>query len=91
MAGYQSTRDEHVLPMYEFTTQLATLEPPPAELQQLLAAMDGNQEAMDGFARVNAGVTSPAEFFVEDNIAAHLERCTGTPPRGKPSGAPQSR
>jgi len=28
----------------------------------------GNQEAMDGFARVNAGVTSPAEFFSEDNI-----------------------
>ncbi|MGH2708947.1 MAG: NAD(P)/FAD-dependent oxidoreductase, partial [Actinomycetota bacterium] len=28
MGEYQSTRDEHVLPMYEFTTQLATLEPP---------------------------------------------------------------
>ena len=36
--------------MYEFTTQLATLEPPPPELQQLLAAVHGNQEAMDGFA-----------------------------------------
>ena len=29
MADYQSTRDEHVLPMFEFTCQLATLEPPP--------------------------------------------------------------
>ncbi len=72
MASYQSTRDEHVLPMYEFTTQLATLEPPPEELQQLLGAMAGNQEAMDGFARVNAGVTSPAEFFAEDNVAGIL-------------------
>ncbi|MGH3897445.1 MAG: NAD(P)/FAD-dependent oxidoreductase, partial [Pseudonocardiaceae bacterium] len=27
MAGYQSARDQHALPMYEFTTQLATLEP----------------------------------------------------------------
>ena len=36
MARYQSTRDQHVLPMYEFTTQLATLEPPPPELAQLL-------------------------------------------------------
>src|SRR5262249_38119505 len=27
MAGYQWTRDEHVRGMYEFTTQLATLEP----------------------------------------------------------------
>ena len=46
---------------------LATLEPTPPELQQLLAAAHGNQEAMDGFARANAGVTSPAEFFSEEN------------------------
>jgi flavin-dependent dehydrogenase len=68
MGEYQSTRDEHVLPMFEFTCQLATLEPPPPELQQLLGAVHGNQEAMDGFARVNAGVTSPAEFFSEANV-----------------------
>jgi 2-polyprenyl-6-methoxyphenol hydroxylase-like FAD-dependent oxidoreductase len=69
MEDYRSTRDQHVLPMYEFTTQIATLEPPPPELQQLLAAVHGNQQAMDGFARVNAGVTSPAEFFSEENAA----------------------
>lgn len=68
MSQYQSTRDEHVLPMYELTTQFATLEPPPPELQQLLGAVHGNQEAMDGFARVNASVTSPAEFFSEESI-----------------------
>ena len=69
MGEYQSTRDEHALPMFEFTCQLATLEPPPPEMQQLLGAMQGNQEAMDGFARVNAGVTSPAEFFAAENVA----------------------
>jgi flavin-dependent dehydrogenase len=68
MAAYQRSRDEHVLPIFEFTCMLATLEPPPPELQQVLAAVHGNQEAMDGFARVNAGVTSPAEFFSEDNV-----------------------
>jgi len=68
MAHYQSTRDQQVLPMYEFTTQLATLEPPPPELQQLLGAVHGNQQAMDAFARVSAGVTSPAEFFSEENV-----------------------
>jgi flavin-dependent dehydrogenase len=68
MAAYQTTRDAHVLPMFEFTCQLATLDPPPPEMQQLLAAVQGNQEAMDGFARVNAGVTSPAEFFSEENV-----------------------
>jgi 2-polyprenyl-6-methoxyphenol hydroxylase-like FAD-dependent oxidoreductase len=68
MAEYQSIRDGHVLPMYEFTTQLATLEPPPPDLQQLLGAVHGNQSAMDGFAQVNAGVTSPAEFFSDENV-----------------------
>jgi len=68
MGEYRSTRDEHVLPMYELTTQLATLEPPPPEWQQLLGAVHGNQQAMDGFARVTAGVTSPAEFFSEENV-----------------------
>jgi flavin-dependent dehydrogenase len=68
MAGYQRTRDERVKPMYEFTCQLATLEPPPPELKQLLGAVHGNQEAMDAFARVNAGTTSPAEFFAPENV-----------------------
>jgi 2-polyprenyl-6-methoxyphenol hydroxylase-like FAD-dependent oxidoreductase len=68
MGEYQATRDEHVLPLFEFTCQLATLEPPPPEMQQLLGAVHGNQAAMDGFARVNAGVTSPAEFFSEENV-----------------------
>ena len=68
MSRYQTSRDQQVLPMYEFTTELATLEPPPPALQQLLAAMPGNQDAMDGFARVNAGVTSPSEFFSPQNV-----------------------
>ena len=68
MADYQSTRDRHVMAMYEFTAELASQEPPPPELQKLLGAMHGNQLAMDGFARVSAGVTSPAEFFSEENV-----------------------
>jgi 2-polyprenyl-6-methoxyphenol hydroxylase-like FAD-dependent oxidoreductase len=67
MSRYQTVRDEHALPMYEFTTQLATLEPPPEEFRHLLAAVHGNQQAMDGFARTNAGVASPADFFSEEN------------------------
>jgi flavin-dependent dehydrogenase len=72
MGEYQSTRDRQVLPMYELTCQLATLERPPPDLEQLLAAARGNQEAMDGFARVIAGVTSPAEFFSEENVGRIL-------------------
>ncbi|HEU4464535.1 MAG TPA: NAD(P)/FAD-dependent oxidoreductase [Gemmatimonadota bacterium] len=72
MAEYQSTRDADVLPMYEFTAGLASLEPPTPRVQQVLAAAAGNQEAMDGFARVNAGVTSPAEYFSEENVGRIL-------------------
>jgi flavin-dependent dehydrogenase len=72
MRAYQSARDDEVLPMYEFTAELASLEPPPPEMQQLLAAVSGNQEAMDGFARVTAGVTSPAEFFSDENVGRIL-------------------
>lgn len=54
LAEYQTRRDDHVLPIYEFTSQLASLEPPQPEMQQLLGAISGNQEAMDAFARVNS-------------------------------------
>ena len=70
MADYQRTRDTQVKAMYDFTCQLATLEPPPPELQQLLGAIHGNQAAMDGFARMNAGTISPAEFFAPENVDA---------------------
>jgi 2-polyprenyl-6-methoxyphenol hydroxylase-like FAD-dependent oxidoreductase len=68
MSEYQLTRDARVKPMYEFTCQLATLEPPPPEMQQLLGAIHRNQKAMDGFARMNAGTVSPAEFFAPENV-----------------------
>ena len=63
MTDFQQTRDAHVLPIYEFTTQMATLESPPPEMQQLLGAVCGNPEAMNAFAGVIAGTVSPVEFF----------------------------
>jgi hypothetical protein len=54
--------------MYEFTTQLATLEPPPPEMQTLLGAVHGNQGAMDDFVSVTAGTLSPTEYFARENV-----------------------
>ena len=68
MSQYQSTRDQQVMAMYEFTCDFAKMEPPPPERQQLMGAVYGNQEAMDGFARVFSGLTSPGEFFSEENV-----------------------
>jgi 2-polyprenyl-6-methoxyphenol hydroxylase-like FAD-dependent oxidoreductase len=68
LGAYQAARDASALPMYDFTCQIAAMQPPPPEFQQLLGAVHGNQDAMDGFCRVNAGITSPAEFFSEANV-----------------------
>jgi gluconate kinase len=63
LAQHQAARDTHVMAIYEFTSQLATLEPPPPELQQLLGRIHGNQAAMDAFVSINAATVSPAQFF----------------------------
>ncbi len=68
MSVYHRTRDAHAMPIYEFTTQLATLESPPPEMQQLLGAVYGNREAMDSFASITAGTVSPVEFFDPEHI-----------------------
>jgi 2-polyprenyl-6-methoxyphenol hydroxylase-like FAD-dependent oxidoreductase len=78
MGEWQRTRDDHARPMYEFTCQLATLQPPPPETQQLFAAISRNPEAMHRFVQMNAGTISPAEFFSPASIAGML----GTPALG---------
>jgi 2-polyprenyl-6-methoxyphenol hydroxylase-like FAD-dependent oxidoreductase len=68
MSEREQARDRHAMPIYEFTTQLATLEPPPPELQQLLGAIVGNQPATDDFVSLTAGTVSPADFFAPEHI-----------------------
>jgi 2-polyprenyl-6-methoxyphenol hydroxylase-like FAD-dependent oxidoreductase len=70
MGNYQAARDSSVMSMYEFTCQFATLQSPSPQMRQLFRAMRGNQQAMDGFAQMNAGTVSPAEFLARDNISA---------------------
>ncbi len=67
MADFQRARDEEALPIYEFTCDFAKIEPPPPEMQQLMGAMRGNQEAMDGFVSVMAGTLPAPEFFAPEN------------------------
>ncbi|MGZ3662999.1 MAG: NAD(P)/FAD-dependent oxidoreductase [Ktedonobacterales bacterium] len=68
MAEYERRRNEAALPIYEFTCQLATLEPPPPEMQQLFAALRGNQADTDRFMGVLAGTTPVPEFFAPENV-----------------------
>jgi hypothetical protein len=44
------------------------MEPPPTEMQQLIGAMQGNQEAMDDFVSVQAATLPAPEFFAPENV-----------------------
>ncbi len=74
MAGYQAARDAHVLPMYEMTFELAQVDqPPPPEMQQLLAAVARDQQAMDDFVSVQAGTLAIPDFFAPENVGRIME------------------
>ncbi len=76
MSEYERKRNEHALPMFGFTCQLAALEPPPPEMQRLLGAIQGNREEMDNFVSVLAGTLPFPDFFGPDNIARLMAGAT---------------
>ena len=80
LGEYQQQRDERVLPMYEFTGQLADLSvAPPPEMQQLLAAIAGHQRAMDEFASMFGGALPVPEFFNPAHIQSLVAADTNVP------------
>jgi hypothetical protein len=54
--------------MYEFTTQLATLSPPPPEMQALFAALRQNQDATDAFLSAITGAIPLRDFMSDENL-----------------------
>jgi len=68
LAGYEQRRNEAAMPVYDFTMQLASLEPPPPEMQQLFGALHGNQPDTDRFFGLIAGTTSIPEYFAPENM-----------------------
>ena len=68
LSAHESARNERVRPMYEFTTHLAALEPPPAEMRTLFAALRGNQDATNRFLSAMTGASPIADFMSADNL-----------------------
>jgi 2-polyprenyl-6-methoxyphenol hydroxylase-like FAD-dependent oxidoreductase len=68
LADYERRRNGAVLPMYELTCQLASLEPPSPEMQQFFGALRGNQDEIDRFWGTIAGTVPIPEFFSPQNI-----------------------
>jgi 2-polyprenyl-6-methoxyphenol hydroxylase-like FAD-dependent oxidoreductase len=69
MSAHESARNERVRPMYEFTTQLAALEPPPPEMRALFGALRGNREATNAFLSAITGAIPLPDFMSPDNIS----------------------
>jgi hypothetical protein len=74
LADYERRRNEAVLPMYELTCQLASLEPPSPEMQQFFGALRGNQAETDRFWGTIAGTVPITEFFSPQNIERIVNR-----------------
>ncbi len=68
LAAYEQRRNETIMPLYEFICDRATLAPFPAEFQQVLAALRGNQDAIDRFFGVIQNTVPFREFFSPDNL-----------------------
>jgi 2-polyprenyl-6-methoxyphenol hydroxylase-like FAD-dependent oxidoreductase len=64
----QASRDRRAKPMYDFTCQLATLEPPPPHMQQLFAALRGNQAATNDFYAAITGSRPLPAFMNPENL-----------------------
>ncbi|MEA2207074.1 MAG: hypothetical protein QOE77_3850 [Blastocatellia bacterium] len=85
LANYEQQRNEQVLPMFDFTCQLAKLESPTPEMAHLFAALQRNQDEIARFLGVVAGTVPVPEFFSAQSISRVIEasnrRRTTTPLR----------
>jgi flavin-dependent dehydrogenase len=78
LAGYERARNAAATPGYELNYQLARLEPPPPEMQQLFGALRGNQQETDQFFSALLGTRPVPEFFAPENVG----RIVGAAPPG---------
>jgi 2-polyprenyl-6-methoxyphenol hydroxylase-like FAD-dependent oxidoreductase len=77
LAAHESTRNERVRPMYEFTSQLAALEPPPPEMQILFGALRGNPNATNAFLSAITGAIPLTEFLSPENVGRIVAAANG--------------
>lgn len=73
LADYERRRNEEVLPMFEYTCQLAKLEPPPIEMLRLFNALRTNPIETRRFLGTVTGTVPVQEFFSPENMNRVLE------------------
>lgn len=81
LAAHETARNERVRPMYEFTSELAALEPPPPEMRALFRALHGNQDATDAFLSAITGAIPLADFLSHENVTRIMAAAQGVQAR----------
>ena len=78
LEAVERSRNERVRSMYEFTYELATLEPPPPPMQELFAALRGNQEATNDFFSAITGAKPLGDFMSPENLSGVIAASAAT-------------
>jgi flavin-dependent dehydrogenase len=65
---YERQRNEAAMPSFEMNFELATLQPPPPEMQALFGALRGNQTETNRLVGAMVGTVPIPEFFAPDNV-----------------------
>jgi 2-polyprenyl-6-methoxyphenol hydroxylase-like FAD-dependent oxidoreductase len=69
LAQFQDRRDASAIPIYEFTKEMAKLDPPPQEIIDIFVALRDNPKDTSDYFGIFAQTVSPAAFFAPDNLA----------------------
>jgi 2-polyprenyl-6-methoxyphenol hydroxylase-like FAD-dependent oxidoreductase len=78
LEAVEQARNDRVRPMYEFTYEMAMLEPPPPPMQELFAALRGNQEATNDFFSAITGAKPLGDFMSPENLSGVIAAATAT-------------
>lgn len=73
LADYHRERDRRAKPMFDFTCELARLDPAPPPMQTLFAALHGNQEATNGFISAMTGSLPLPVFMHPENLGRIIQ------------------
>lgn len=91
LAGFEQTRDEASMPLYEFTCQMGRLADPTEDEIALFTALRDSPEDTSAYFGIFAQTVSAADFFAPDNVQRIIELATQSRLRSSATGPPVSR
>jgi len=74
MAAFETRRNDATIEDYHQNLRFARLQPPPAEVMGLRAAIRGDQQEIDHFCLANEGMIPREEFFNPGNLGRLMAR-----------------